>query len=172
MLPRVTVYKWDLNSCLRTLDWRLLASQPYSLALHLPPSFVLLDSKLSVSFNLLLGHLAPCLESFSRDSCWVRPISASPMSLSSMCSTIGTLKHGLAPGTRHFHQNLVFLTPGFSGVSEMRTHLRWRGSWDAHASGKTWHISEMPASIHDIMRPNCPLASPLVTIIPVFGEPS
>lgn len=32
MLPRVTVYKRDLNSCLRTLDWRLLASQPYSLA--------------------------------------------------------------------------------------------------------------------------------------------
>lgn len=62
MLPRVTVYKRDLNSCLRTLDWRLLASQPYSLALHLPPSFVLLDSKLSVSFNLLLGHLASCLE--------------------------------------------------------------------------------------------------------------
>lgn len=24
---------------------------------------------------------------------------------------------------------------------------------------------------HDIMRPNCLLASPLVTIIPIFGEP-
>lgn len=40
---------------------------------------------------------------------------------SSLCSTVRALEFGLGPGTLHFHQNPIFLIPGFSDVGGMRT---------------------------------------------------